>query len=96
MPEDGALVGRTLLVEGTAGAPGDEPAPFRLTTGARATADVPISMTLGDGGQQEASVRVVVHGHELLDGVDVLAVDGEAGGEAVLDHLRATATARVE
>lgn len=96
MPEDGALIGRTLLVEGTRVVEGEEPAGFRLHSSDRVVVDVPIELTLGDDGRRTASVRVVLDGTRLLDGLDLATVDGEAGGDAALASLAQAAGVVVE
>ncbi|MFO0739784.1 MAG: hypothetical protein U0270_28050 [Labilithrix sp.] len=95
-PADGAMLGRSLLVEGTFGAPGEAPRPFRLTSTAAFDVETTVDpMVLSVEGHRVGVVVLFWKSAAWFDGVD-LAAAGDDAATRLLANLRASLGARVE
>jgi hypothetical protein len=96
LPPDGAMLGQTMLVEGTWAIGGGEAKPFRLTSTASFDVDTTLEATsLSVEGRRTATVVVVTVGARWFDGVD-FAADAQESATRILQNLRASQGARIE
>lgn len=95
-PTDGAMLGRSLLVEGTFGAPGEAPRPFRLTSTASFDVETTVDpLALSVEGRRLGTVVLFWKSAAWFEGVDLAAAD-DAAATRVLANLRASLGARAE
>lgn len=98
LPEDKAVLGKSVLVEGFYTPPGgDAEVAFVGSTSASASVTSAIgSLDLSEGGTHEAAITITAALEHLLDGVELNASTEEQIGRGILNNLGAVQGARLQ
>lgn len=95
-PPDGAMLGKSLLLEGTYAPAGEEPRPFRLMSTASFDVETMVdAVALAVDGRRSATIVLSLTASAWFDGVD-FAADPADAATRVLENVRAALGARLE